>query len=124
MGSVRARVNAGVCGLGSVVEASSQDGMSVTVCVESDCPRVLACAEELAGRSALDAFEELLRRPLVETTPALLAARHGLHTACPVPIAVLKAIEAAAGLALPCDCSIEVSQVEARLDTSVKTGVE
>jgi hypothetical protein len=121
---VRVKVNAGVCGLGSVVEASSQDGMNVTVRVESDCPRVLACADELINGPALDAFEELLRRPLIETTPALLAARHGLHPACPVPIAALKAVEAAAGLALPCDCSIEMTRVEASLDTSAKTGAE
>jgi hypothetical protein len=85
---------------------------------------VLACAGELTDGSVLDAFEELLRRPLVETTPALLAARHRLHATCPVPIAVLKAVEAAAGLALPCDCSIEMTRIEASPDTSVKTRAE
>jgi hypothetical protein len=53
-----------------------------------------------------------------------LAAKHGLHTACPVPIAVLKAVEAAASLALPCDCSIEMTRVEAHLDAVGKAGSE
>jgi hypothetical protein len=113
--NIRARVNPGVCGLASSVEAGSSDGTQVCVYIESDCPRVQAFAEAWANSSegpVLDALEELLRRPLMETTPTRLAAECGLHTTCPVPIAVLKASEAAAGLALPTDCSIEMVQVE------------
>jgi hypothetical protein len=106
---IRAEVNAGVCGLASLVEAGSPDGQRVVVRIESDCPRVQALAGELAD---LDAFEELLRLPLAQTTPARLADKHGLHPTCPVPVAVLKAAEAAAGLALPCDCSVKLTRVE------------
>ena len=112
---VRAEVNAGVCGLISVIEASSPDGMQVRVSIESDCSRVRAIAAEWATRergATLDAFQELLRVPLVETTPARLASEHGLHPTCPVPIAVLKAAEAAAGLALPFDCSITLTRLD------------
>ena len=106
---IRAIVDAGVCGLTSLVEAGSPDGQTVVVRIESDCPRVQALAGDLAG---LDAFQELLSLPLAQTTPALLAAKHGLHPTCPVPVAVLKAAEVAAGLALPCDCSIKLTRVE------------
>ena len=109
--SVLARVNPGVCGLESSIQASCADGIQVVLCIESDCPRVQRFAEALEkrpGGALLDAFDEVLRKPLVETIPARLAAECGLHPTCPMPISVLKACEAAAGLALPRDCSIEL----------------
>ena len=106
---IKAEVDAGVCGLASLIEAGSADGQNVVVRIESDCPRVQALAGALGE---LDAFHELLRLPLAQTTPALLAAQHGLHPTCPVPVAVLKAAEAAAGLALPCGCSISLTRDE------------
>lgn len=108
-------VNAGVCGLVSLIKASSPDGMQVTVSIESDCPRVQAVAAAWAAReggATLDAFQELLRVPLVETTPVRLALEHGLHPTCLVPIAILKAAEVAASLALPCDCSIKLTRLD------------
>lgn len=112
---VRAETNAGVCGLVSLVEARSPDGMQVVVSIESDCPRVQALAADWSAReggATLDAFQEVLRKPLIETTPACLAVEHSLHPTCPVPIAVLKAVEVAAGLALPCDCSIKLTRLD------------
>ena len=114
---VRAEVDAGVCGLVSVIEARSPDGIQVTVSIESECPRVrtLAAAWSDGGLDAAGcslSAQELLRASLIETTPARLAAEQGLHPACLVPVAVLKAAEAAAGLALPSDCSITLTRVE------------
>ena len=106
---IRAEVDAGVCGLKSLIEARSPDGQTVVVRIESDCPRVQALAGDLAD---LDAFEQVLRLPLTKTRPALLAEKHRLHPTCPVPVAVLKAAEAAAGLALPCDCAVKLARVE------------
>jgi len=105
--TIRAEVLPGACGLKSVLCASCADGLSVTVTVESACPKVQAMAAALGELNALD---EVLRRPLVETTPARLAAEHRLHATCPVPIGVLKAAEAAAGLALATRCEILLEQ--------------
>jgi hypothetical protein len=110
-----AKVEAGICGLASLVQASSADGVHVVVDIETDCPRVQAYAAALANSlegSPLDAIEELLRKPLVDTMPARLTGESGLHPTCLVPIAILKASEVAAGLALPCDCSILLTVVE------------
>jgi hypothetical protein len=117
---VRAQVDAGVCGLVSLVEARSPDGMQVMLSIESECPRVRALAAAwpadeggaTADASKLDAFQELLRLPLSQTTPARLAAEHGLHPTCLVPVAVLKAVEVAAGLALPRNCGIQLTCLE------------
>ena len=117
---IRGEVNAGVCGLASVIEASSPDGMHVTISIESDCPRVRALAAEWAAReggATLDAFQELLRAPLVERLPRGWRQSKDLHPTCLVPVAVLKVAEAAAGLALPCDCSITLTRVDDGLES-------
>ena len=105
--NVRARIAAGVCGFETSVEAQCSDGMSVSLSIESMSPKVRELATALCE---LNAFEEVLRRPLVETTPARLAAQHGLHASCLVPTGVLKVVEAAAGLALPATSTIAVAR--------------
>lgn len=93
----------------TVVLARSSDGMNVDLTVESDCPQICALADELASINALD---EVLRRPLAETTPALLATKHKLHVTCLVPVGILKAVEAAASLALPADAGVELNRID------------
>jgi hypothetical protein len=106
---IRATVDGGVCGFKTVIVARSQDGMVVELDIQSDCPKVQSYAQ---GLGAVNAMDELLRKPLIETQAAMLAKDHGLHTACLVPIGVLKAVEAAASLALPGSCAIEMERVE------------
>jgi hypothetical protein len=95
---VVAQIQAGVCGFGTVVCATCADGFHVTLRVQSNCPKVQAMAASL---HSLDALDEILRRPLADTTPMRAASEHGLHVSCLVPAGILKAVEAAAGLALP-----------------------
>ena len=106
---VIAEVNPGVCGLASRVKASSPDGMKVVVEIESACPRIQAYA---AQAMELDAYQELLSKALAQTLPVRLAAEHNLHTTCLIPVAVLKAAEVAAGLALPRNASIELERID------------
>ena len=104
-----AEVNPGVCGLASRIKAASPDGARVVIEIESDCPKVQAYAAQV---TELDAFEELLSKPVGQTSPVLLAAEHHLHTTCLLPLAVLKAAEAAARLALPKNVCIELERAE------------
>ena len=106
---VIAEVSPGACGLVSRIKASSPDGMNVVLEIESACPRIQAYAEQAME---LDAFQELLSKPLAQTLPVLLAAEHNLHTTCLVPLSVLKAAEVAAGLALPQNASIQLERVD------------
>jgi hypothetical protein len=45
------------------------------------------------------------------------AARHIRHTACPIPAAILKAIEVEVGIALPQDVTITFSNSNSKLQT-------
>ena len=101
---VKAQVKAGICNLGTVIEAQSPDGMTVTLAIESECPKVQAMAAEL---TVANAFQELFK-PANQTGILELAAKQKLHTTCLVPVGVLKAIEVAANMALPADAHISL----------------
>jgi len=106
---MRATIRGSICGLDTVLAACSVDGTIVQLDVTSDCPKVQALGTELGH---VNAIEQVLRKPFVETDVARLAAEQGLHTTCLVPVAILKAVEAAAGLALPSTSTIELALVD------------
>ncbi len=106
-----AEISSGICGFTTTVTARpAGDGQHVTLTIESDCPNVQQLAAELLDLTDMevDAFREITYRG--EGPHILrLAARHLRHTACPVPSGLIKAIEVAAGLALPADVAIRLS---------------
>jgi hypothetical protein len=99
-------IDAGVCGHTTTVAAERGDGYSVRVSLDSTCPHVQKIAPEVAE---VDALEQIgLRDGL---PPVLQSAyTHCAHAACPVPSGLVKAIEVAAGLALPRDVSVIIKK--------------
>lgn len=101
----RAEVHSGICGFTTQVEARpAEDGRHVDLTISSDCPAVQKLAAELIQ---VDAFQEFTYRGEGPRTLALAAARL-THPACPVPAGIIKAVEVAAGLALPAEARIEL----------------
>jgi hypothetical protein len=98
----KVRIDAGVCGFITEVTAESDDGQNVRLAFSSTCPHVMKAAEQL---ESVDAYVEIFTKPAQTQTYAALS-EHLPHAACPVYAGVLKAIEAAAGLALPRPASI------------------
>lgn len=100
-----AEITSGICGFMTRVEATlADDGQTVNLTINSDCPSVQRVA---AGLAQVNAFREITYRG---SGPQVLeAARRLSHPACPVPAGIIKAIEVAAGLALPALAKIEVS---------------
>jgi hypothetical protein len=99
-------VDAGVCGFETVIKAESEDMQNVKLKIESNCADIQSMADEL---KELDAFKENFTK-IGESAVYESARRYCKHTACPVPAGIHKAIEAAAGLALPKDASIKVEK--------------
>ena len=94
-------VEAGICGFTSTIEVSKLSAKRVRVDITSDCEMVSKLGEQLHDvelRSALKLPEN----------PILCKCAHCYirHVACPVPIAILKAIEVDVGLALAKDIVI------------------
>ena len=104
----RVEIDAGVCGHTTTATAVRGDGYSVRLSIESTCPHVRSIAADVAE---VDAVKQIgLRNGL---PPVLQAAyTHCAHAACPVPAGLVKAIEVAAGLALPADVSMRISKEE------------
>lgn len=97
-------VKPGVCQFITRIQAQGDDAFQVSFEISSDCAQIQALAAQLGDLSALAE----LGRSIVETTPYRLAAACRVHAACPVPSALMKAIEVASGMALPADVEIRI----------------
>lgn len=101
---VEVKVNPGVCGFTSVLKIESEDMQMATVSVETECSHI---KELVASLGELDSFVECLGKfgkgELSEKATLLCK-----HAACPIPTAILKAIEVECGLALPRNVEIEI----------------
>ena len=97
----RVVVKAGACGFTSVIRAEKGAERTIDVSVQSGCAMVQKMAAEIASLGRRDALTGLLNNPVY-----LAAGRHLKHAACPVPAAVLKALEVEAGLNVPKDATI------------------
>jgi hypothetical protein len=95
-------VHAGVCGFITVIRTASTDMQAVSIEYETTCPHADKAHEELRS---VDAYAELFRKPH-ETFVYAALSKHLPHVTCPLYCGFLKAIEAAAGLALPRDVSM------------------
>jgi len=106
----RVEVDAGICGFKADIAATCEDGQFVTLGITSGCEKVAALAKKLTEAGAVDAFQEI--SPVGESV-ILSAAREthkGCCAACVIPIGVFKAMQVAAGLALPQDAAIRIAR--------------
>jgi len=106
---VRASIHAGVCGFRTQATVESQDGQHVTFQVESDCEKVRTFAERLASRQPVDAFDEISSSRGGQILRTAAECLTGCCAACVVPPGLFKAMQVAAGLALPQRATIEIS---------------
>jgi len=103
----RVEVHAGICAMRTQIVATAlNDGQTISLKVESDCEHVRKLIEELGE---VNAYQEISYRRMGPRT-LHLAPQCLPHPACPVPAAIIKAIEVAAGLALPKDVTITVTR--------------
>ncbi len=103
----RATVNPGICGFETVVEVQVDSATyKAEIVISSRCNHVQKLAEELGEVDAM----EIITKRITETAIYQAASRAKLHAACPVPCAVIKAIEVAAGLALPAAVHIKLEK--------------
>lgn len=96
----RVRIAPGACQLTTELAVTMQDDGRVAVAIDSPCKLVSGWA---AGLEPLDPYQFVGRR----TAGAAPLPCDTCHASCPLPVAVLKAVEVEAGLALPADVRIE-----------------
>jgi hypothetical protein len=101
-------VDPGICGLRSRVKVFSDDMQHAAIEIESDCPDIRDLAAEI---KQVDGYSEVFGK-VGQSSIYELARKHCKHAACPVPMAIVKGVEAAIGAALPGDVSVKISKVE------------
>lgn len=98
----RVAVECGACGFQAEIEVVRDGKRTVSLRLESGCPAVVRWG------AAMERIE--WRDPLGGTSTALNFWQSALealdHRTCPVPLAVLKAVEVEIGAALPVDAAI------------------
>ncbi len=103
MSECKTTVKAGVCGKTTTIYATpSEDMMFINIRIESDCPMVSKTPIE-----PIVAWEEV-GAPFSESKVYAWASENIRHTACPVPCAVVKSVEAAGDLGLKRPVSIDL----------------
>ncbi|BBO81408.1 DUF6951 family protein [Desulfosarcina ovata] len=100
-----AEIEAGICGFKTVVDAK-MDGQGCVLTIRSDCKSIQRLARRL---TRVNPFDEISFSQSVPQT-LQMGKLHCPHAACPVPVGIIKAIEIAAGLALPADVAIRLSR--------------
>jgi hypothetical protein len=102
----KAVIDAGICGFKTTVLATMNEDGSINLAIDSDCKAVCKLGDQLQNVDPYREFSWRRNLPLThELAPKCLS-----HPACPVPSGIIKAIEVAAGLALPADVTIQVSK--------------
>ncbi len=96
----------GNCGLKTELQFRADPRKQITVQGSSACPQVTGMLDALGP---VDGYAEVFSS--FDTSRVYrLAGEHLRHVSCPVPVALLKGIEASAGLALPQDICIRMEK--------------
>ena len=94
-------VDAGSCGFITKIEVFKVDARLVKVVVSSDCEMITEWGEELISLDWGQCLTNFVDSPVFQCS-----SKHIGHVACPIPVALIKAMEVEAGLALPANVTI------------------
>lgn len=94
---VQMAVDSGICGFPCVIKAGRIRNQRIFVQITgSECEHVKRFSEQLNEVEARDLLKPISRNPI------FLCAEHaGCYPSCPIPLAVVKAVEVAMEFALP-----------------------
>lgn len=95
-------VNSGACGFTVTITAEKGKEKKIAISLDTACEMVQQMLADIARVDHHVTFVGFRDNPVY-----LSAAKHLKHVACPVPSAILKAIETEAGMNVPKDARIE-----------------
>lgn len=99
-------IMSGVCGFKTEVTAERSGRSKILLEIQSDCPAFSQLNETL---KEVDDMECIMTK--VGQGPVYEACQVSCrHSACPVPMGIIKVVEVAAGLALPRDVTVTLTK--------------
>ena len=102
-------VDGGICGFQTNIHAESDDSQNVTLKIVSGCEKARGFGDALTASGTVDGYAEI---GAGADGVILTAARQNLKgccAACAVPIGAFKAMQVAAGVALPKDVTLKMT---------------
>ncbi len=103
----KAEVYAGDCGHSAMVEVRQVSKDTVQVKIHSACEMLTAMNDDLAAVKWRGKGHQVFR-PIPESAVYRSAGCHIRHPGCPIPAAIIKAIEVEVGVALARDVTIRI----------------
>lgn len=103
-------VDAGICGFHTTVLASSPDDQNVSFEIASDCEKIRGIADALRAHGPVDAYAEVNPAGRSVVMGTARAGLKGCCAGCAVPVGLFKGMQVAAGLALPKDICLKITQ--------------
>lgn len=102
-------VDGGICGFKTNIHADSDDTQNVTFEIASGCAKARAFGDALTAKGPVDGYAEIGAGAdgIVLTTAR--ETLKGCCAACVVPVGAFKAMQVAAGVALPQDVTLKIS---------------
>jgi hypothetical protein len=92
-------VTPGICGFACHIGARKIDKRIVAIDItDSECKQIQLLAGQLVEMSLKELFMPMIHNPVY-----VAAEKSGCHPSCAIPLAVLKTVEVAMGMALPQD---------------------
>ncbi|GAW91049.1 DUF6951 family protein [Calderihabitans maritimus] len=104
----RVKVYAGICGFTSVIKVQRVERLTVRVQIISACPAMQAMNARLGEVDCTRGVFSRIRDSLIYR----LAHEEVKHTDCPMPSAILKAIQVELDAALPKDVIFQITKEE------------
>lgn len=102
-------VDGGICGFKSKVHAESDDSQNVTFRIASACEKARAFGEALTAKGPVDGYSEIGAGSDGVVLTTARESLKGCCAACAVPVGAFKAMQVAAGVALPKDVTLQIT---------------
>jgi hypothetical protein len=107
--NAKVMVDAGICGFQTKINADSDDSQNVTFKIVSGCEKVRAFGESLIAKGPVDGYAEIGAGADGVVLTTARESLKGCCAACAVPVGAFKAMQVAAGVALPKDVILSLT---------------
>ena len=106
----KVEIDAGICGFYTTACVTSEDGQNVVFNLDSNCDKILQLGQVLQDKGPVDAYQEINPGGPAVIMTTVQESLKGCCAGCAVPVGLFKAMQVAAGLALPKDITIKLAK--------------
>lgn len=103
-------IDAGICGLHTTAQVNSTDSQNVTFDISTHCDKIAKLTKVIGEKGSIDAYQEINPGGPAVIMTAAQDVLTGCCAGCAVPVGLFKAMQVAAGLALPKDITIKLGK--------------